>query len=86
MLRLHVHTHCWGHRFGDKAVDRHICPGQLSQQLVEAGPDSTVDLNVSRAFALESIRNQERASYMEMRCLELIFLTVTQYLHFCVQT
>ena len=58
MLRLHVHKHSWRHRFGDKAFDRHICPGQLSQQLVEARPDSTVDLKVSRVFALETIRNQ----------------------------
>ena len=79
MLRLHVHKHCWRHKFGDTAVDRHICPGQLSQQLVEARPDSTVDLKVSRAFALEAIRNHEHASYMEMRFLELICLNVTQY-------
>ena len=59
MLRLHVHKHSWRHRFGDKAFDRHICPGQLSQQLVEARPDSTVDLKVSRVFALETTRNQE---------------------------
>ena len=79
MLPLHVHKHCWRHRFGDKSFDRHICPGQLSQQLVEARPDSTVDLKVSRAFALETISNQEHVSYIEMRFLELICLNVTQY-------
>ena len=79
MLRLHVHRHSWRHRFGDKAFDHHICPGQLSQQLVEARPDSTVDLKVSRAFALETIRNQEHVSSIEMRFLELICFNVTQY-------
>ena len=79
MLCLHVHTHCWGHRFGDTVVDRRICPGQLSQQLVEARPDSTMDLKVTRNFALDTIRNQERVSYMGMLCLELICFNVTQY-------
>ena len=80
MLRLHVRKHCWRHRFGDKAVDRHICPGQLSQELVEGRPDSTKDLAVSRAFALEEDnRNQERVSYMETLFLELICFSVTQY-------
>ena len=51
-----VHKHCWRHRFGDKVVDRHICPGQLSHQLVEARPDSTVVLNVTRVVAVEVIR------------------------------
>ena len=59
MLRLHVHTHCWRHRFGDTALERHICPGQLSQQLLEARPDSTVDLKASRIVAIENARNQE---------------------------
>ena len=77
MLRLHVRKHCWRHGFGDKAVDRHICPGQLPQQLAEAKPDSTVDLKVSRAFALETARNQELLSYIEMRFLELICFIVT---------
>ena len=77
MLRLHVHKHCWRHRFGDQAVDRHICPGQLSQPLVKARPDSTVDLKVSRAFALETARNQEHFSSIEMRFLELICFNVT---------
>ena len=86
MLRLHVHRHSWRHRFGDKAFDHHICPGQLSQQLVEARPDSTVDLKVSRAFALETIRNQEHVSYIEMRFLELICFNVTKYPHRCVLT
>ena len=43
-----MRKHCWRHRFEDEVVDRHICPGQLSQQLVEATPDSTMDLKVSR--------------------------------------
>ena len=59
MLRLHVHKNCWRHKFGDKVVGRHICPGQLPQQLEEARPDSTVDMKVTRVFALEAIRNQE---------------------------
>ena len=79
MLRLHVLTFCWRHKFGDKAVDRHNCPGQLSQQLVEAKPDSTMYLTVSKVFALEAIRNQAHVSYMEMRFLELICFNVTQY-------
>ena len=79
MLRLHVHKHSWRHKFGDKAFDRHICPCQLSQHLVEAKPDITKDLKVSKAFALETIRNQERVSYIEMRFLELICFNVTQY-------
>ena len=83
---MHVHKHCWRHRFGDTAVDRHICPGQLSQQLAEARPDSTVDLKVSRVFALETTRNQELVSSIEMRFLELICLNVTQYPHRCVLT
>ena len=86
MLRLHVHRHSWRQKFGDKAFDHHICPGQLSQQLVEARPDSTVDLNVSRAFASETIRNQEHVSSIEMRFLELICFNVTQYPHRCVLT
>ena len=86
MSRLHVHKHSWRHRFGDTASDRHIYPGQLSQQLVEARPDSTVDLKVSRVFALETIRNQDHVSYMEMLFLELICLNVTQYPHRCVLT
>ena len=79
MLRLHVHRHSWRHRFGDKAFDHHICPSQLSQQLVESRPDSTMDLKVSRFFAFETIRNQEHVSYMEMRFLELISPNVTHY-------
>ena len=57
-----MHKYCWRHGFGDKSVDRHMCPGQSSQQLVEARPDSTMDLKVSMAFALETIRNHEHAS------------------------
>ena len=81
-----MHKHCWRHRFGDTAVDRHICQGQLSQQLVEAKPDSTMGLKVSRVVALEAIRNQGHVSYMEMRFLESICLNVMQYPHFCVLT
>ena len=56
-----------------------ICPGQLSQQLVEARPESTMDLKVSKALALELFRNHERVSYMEMRFLGLSCLNATQY-------
>ena len=87
MLRLHVHKHCWRHKFGDKAiVDRHICPCQLSQQLVKAKPDNTMDLKVPNVSALEAIRNQEHVSYMQMRFLELICFNVKQYAHLCVLT
>ena len=79
MLRLHVRKRCWRHRFGDKVVDRHVCPGQLSQQLAEARSDSAMHLKVSRVFALEAIRNHEHVSYVGMRFLELICLIVTQY-------
>ena len=48
-------------------------------KLVEARPDNTVDLKVSRTFASETIRNQEHVSSIEMRFLELICLNVTQY-------
>ena len=81
-----MQKHCLKHKFGDKIVDRHICPGQLSQQFVEAKPDNTMDLKVSRAFALETIRSQEHFSSIEMRFLELICLNVTQYPHRCVLT
>ena len=47
-------------------MDRHICPGQFSQQLVEARPGSTMDLKVPRVCASESLRNQEHVSYMEI--------------------
>ena len=67
-----MHKHCWRHKFEDTVVDSHVCPCQLSQQLVKARPDSTVDLKVSRVVALEAIRNQEHVSYMQMRFLELI--------------
>ena len=86
MLRLHVHKHSWRHRFGDKAFDHHICPSQLSQQLVEAKPDSTMGLQVPRVLAPEAIRNQEHVSYMEMRFLEFTCINVTQYPHRCVLT
>ena len=79
MLRLHVHKPSWRHKLGDKAFDHHICPSQLSQQVVEAKPDNTMDFKVSKIFALETTRNQELVSSIEMRFLELICLTVTQY-------
>ena len=47
--------------------------------MVKTGPDSTVDLKVPWAFALEAIRNQEDVCYMQIRFLELICLKVKQY-------
>ena len=66
------------HRFGDNAVDLHICPRQLPQQLVETMPDGAMDLKVRRFLPLETLRAQEHVSYMELRFPEYISLNVAQ--------
>ena len=54
LLRLHVHTHWWRHKFGDTVVVRHICPCQLTRQLVKVRPDNTMGLKVPQGFCIRS--------------------------------
>ena len=60
-------------------MNHHIWPCHLSQQLVSAKADGTVDLKVRRVFALETIRNHKGAPHMRRRFLELICSNVKQY-------
>ena len=60
-------------------MNHHIWPCHLSQQLVSAKADSTVDLKVRRVFALETIRNHKDFPHMRRRFLELICSNVKQY-------
>ena len=79
ILPLHLHRHCWRHRFGAKGVNHHIWPCHLSQQLVTAKADNTLDLKVRRVFALEATRNHTVFLHMQRRFLEFICSSVKQY-------
>ena len=57
-------------------MNHHICPCQLSQQLVKAKPDITVDFKVRRAFALETARGHTDFPHMQRRFLEFICFNV----------